>query len=162
MLLLPANQVFTERNTAFVLPRVFQIGTYEDEYEKLVVKYELGLLEVSNNDLKGAFEKLNSMYEEMHAHAEYVGLDIDGVRIWLHFFWNKDGTIAYLGYHLRPNSKNIDLKQFEVFLLSFIQVYRFPLLHEKPYSLYTSTSFPPYYKKLPASRKQPSAPTTKN
>jgi hypothetical protein len=125
------------------------IGSYEAEYEKLIQKYKQNILEANKNDIANTYQKLNSMYEEMYAHADYVGVNIDGVRVWFYFFWNQEGNIDYMCYHLRPNSKNIDLKEFESFLLSFVQSYRFPLQHTQTYSLYTSTAFPPYYKKMP-------------
>ncbi|MEM8523840.1 MAG: hypothetical protein AAGG68_04310 [Bacteroidota bacterium] len=126
------------------LPRIFQIGEYQVEYDVLVKNHDQELLEACDNDLKIAYGKLSSMFREMELYAENSSYDLKGVRLWLHIFWNQDGTIQYLAYHLRPNSKNIEIPAFEAFLLSFVENYQFPLLSEKSYTLYTSTSFPVY------------------
>jgi len=126
------------------LPRVFQIGEYQEEYEQLIEDYDMTLTDVCDNDLYVAFGKLSSMFKEMEVFAENNAYDLKGVRLWLHLFWNKNGTIQYLAFHLRPNSRNINIADLEAFLLSFIQYYRFPLISENDYSLYTSTAFPVY------------------
>lgn len=126
------------------LPRVFQIGEYQEEYEQLIEDYELTLTDVCNDDLYSAFGKLSSMFKEMEVFAENNAYDLKGVRMWLHLFWDKSGTIQHLAFHLRPNSRNVDVADLEAFLLSFVKYYRFPLISENDYSLYTSTAFPVY------------------
>lgn len=127
-----------------VLPNVFQIGDYQEEYEVLQRKYSASLLEVCDKDMQQAYTKLNSLYQEMEAYATSKRFDIKGVRVWLHFFWDKDGSIQHLAYHLRPNSRNINRKELEIFLLHFIHYYRFPVTSQQRYSLYTSAAFPVY------------------
>ena len=141
---LSAAHIGYANETAHFLPRVFQIGEHQEEYDVLVKTYDQELLEACDNDLRVAYGKLSSMFREMELYAENNNYDLKGVRLWLHVFWNKDGTIQYLAYHLRPNSKNIEIPAFEAFLLSFTENYQFPLLSEKAYTLYTSTSFPVY------------------
>lgn len=125
-----------------LLPRVFEIGTYEEEYEQLVQYYPNSLLEVCSNDTRLAFRKLISMYKEMEVFAANANYDVGGVRTWVHVFWNADGSIQHLAFHLRPNSRNIDKNVFKAFLADFVRVYKMPLISEQPYSLYTSVSFP--------------------
>lgn len=127
---------------ALLLPKVFEIGTNEEEYEQLLQYYSNSLLDVCSKDTRLAFRKLIAMYKEMEAFAANANYDVGGVRIWVHVFWNADGTIQHLAFHLRPNSRNIDKNVFKAFLTDFVRVYKMPLISEQPYSLYTSVSFP--------------------
>lgn len=145
LFLLPAS-LATSNDVA--LPRVFEIGKHERAYELLSAHYQTSLLEVCNNDMKNAFKKLSAMYREMEVHASNIGYEVGGVRSWLHVFWGSDGTIEHLGFHLRPNSRNVDVEEFEAFLLSFVQEYRFPLFAEQKYALYTSVSFPVSFRSI--------------
>lgn len=129
-----------------ILPKVFVLGEHEVEYEQLMLKYNESLLTVCDNDMKLAFGKLMSMFQEMETYAEQLQYDINGVRIWVHLFWDEKGMIQHIGYHLRPNSKNVNNTEFTAFLEDFVEAYRFPLNTTKKYSLYTSTSFPTRYK----------------
>ncbi|MEM9849599.1 MAG: hypothetical protein AAF847_17050 [Bacteroidota bacterium] len=126
------------------LPQVFRIGDFQEAYEALIQAHEYSLVDVCGKDLKLAYTKLSSMFREMELHAERKDYDLKGVRMWLHVFWRADGKIAHLAYHLRPNSRNIDIGELEHFLLSFLQTYRFPLISEQDYALYTTASFPVY------------------
>lgn len=129
-------------NETLLLPRVFEIGTYEEEYEQLLEYYPSSLLEVCSNDTRLAFRKLMAMYKEMEVFASNTNYDVGGVRTWIHVFWNADGSIQYLAFYLRPNSRNIDKNVFKAFLTDFVRGYKMPLISNQPYSLYTSVSFP--------------------
>ncbi len=137
-----------ESTVATVMPRVFLIGDYEEEYDLLQEEYEISLLEICDNDMQLAYGKLISMFEEMEAYAEQIGYDVNGVRIWLHLFWGEDGTIEYLAFHPRPNSRKVENEELETFLLGFVHQYRFPLISTEKYTLYSSASFPTFSKRL--------------
>jgi len=127
------------------LPKVFILGEHESDYEQLMLQYNTSLLTACDNDMQVAFSKLNGMFQEIEAYAEQMHYDIKGVKLWVHIFWDKDGSINHLGYHLRPNSKNVDTSELTTFLESFIEQYRFPLTTDTNYTLYTSTSYPTRY-----------------
>jgi len=134
------------------LPRVFILGEHETAYEQLMLQQNTSLLAACDNDMQEAFVKLTSMYREIEAYADQLQFDIKGVRLWIHVFWDKNGMIQHLGYHLRPNSKNIDTSKLTNFLEDFIQQYRFPLTNDTGYSLYTSASFPVRYQPAPSEK----------
>jgi len=85
----------------------------------------------------------------MEAYAKEINFDINGVKIWVHVFWSADGTINHIAYHLKPNSKNIDDKEFSAFLSSFTNQYKFPLVTKGVnYSHYASAAFPTFSKRV--------------
>ncbi|MEM9884686.1 MAG: hypothetical protein AAF849_02270 [Bacteroidota bacterium] len=131
-----------------LLPSVFQIGDFQEEYEALIKTHDHSLMEVCDNDMRAAYSKLSSMFREMELHAERRNYNIKGIRIWLHIFWKKDGSIAHLAYHLRPNSRNVSIAGLENFLIDFIQHYHFPLISKHAYELYTNVAFPLYSKRI--------------
>ncbi len=126
------------------LPIVFRIGEHQEAYEALIDAQEQTLLEACDKDVKLAYNKLFSSFREMETVAARSQFDIKGVKLWLHLFWNADGSIAHLGYHLRPNSRNVKRADLEAFLLRFVRYYHFPLVSDVPYALYTSVAFPLY------------------
>lgn len=124
-----------------VLPKVFQLGNHDKQYENIVPGYQT-LLEACGGDMDLAFKKLFSMMKEMEAYADIVGFDLKGVNAWMHFFWKQDGTIDHIGFHLKPNSRNIDTHELETFLNGFTAQYTFPLSSDMQYAHYSSFSFP--------------------
>lgn len=124
------------------LPKVFVLGEYETEYEQLIATYDTNLLVACNNDMQGAFKKWVSMLKEMEAYANQMEYDIDGVKFWIHVFWDKNGRIKHLAYHLRPNSRSVKTDELSTFLTSFINQYRFPLTTKENFSHYSTAYFP--------------------
>lgn len=124
------------------LPKVFLLGEYETKYEKLKNTHKEQLLSICSNDMKGAFKKWISMLQEMEAYGEQVEYDLKGVKFWLHVFWNEDGSISNIAYHLRPNSRHLDTNELTIFLTNFINYYRLPLTTQTKYSHYSSAYFP--------------------
>lgn len=124
------------------LPMVFLLGEYEKEYEDLIEKHEEQLLFACNNDMKSAFKKWISMLKEMEAYGEQIEYNLKGAKFWIHVFWNEDGSISNIAYHLRPSSRHLDTNELTAFLTSFIKHYRFPLTTKNKYSHYSSAYFP--------------------
>lgn len=124
------------------LPKVFLLGEYEKEYEKLNEEYGTSLLMACDNDMERAFNKWISMLKEMEVYAQQVEYDINGAKFWLHVFWKSDGSISHIAYHLRPSSRNINTKELSTFLSGFASQYRFPLATSKKYSHYSTAYFP--------------------
>ena len=129
-------------------PKVFILGEHESAYEKLNLEYNVMLLTACNNNMDLAYQKWLGMLNEMEAYATLINYDIKGVKVWLNVFWNTDGTIKHIAYHLKQNSRNIDTAEFTAFLVSFINHYTFPLTSANKYSHYGSASFPTYPRKL--------------
>lgn len=123
------------------LPAVFKLGEHTSHYDGVRSDYS-SLLEVCDDDMKAAHGKLYSMMKEMEAFADVMDYDLEGVKAWMHFFFEKDGSIDHIGFHLKPNSKNIDLAEFRTFLKNFSKEYQFPLVAEKGYAHYSTFSFP--------------------
>ncbi|HMN90061.1 MAG TPA: hypothetical protein PKD70_01520 [Saprospiraceae bacterium] len=124
------------------LPKVFVMGEYEQAYETLTNLYPRTLLEICNSDMRQAFEKWLEVAKALEAHAENVKFDIRGVKVRMHIFWEKDGSITHIGYIMRPESRNISKEHLSAFLSSFTRVYRLPINAEQPFSHYTIASFP--------------------
>ncbi|MEZ4980178.1 MAG: hypothetical protein R2769_01040 [Saprospiraceae bacterium] len=135
------------------LPKVFLLGQYEKEYEMLSIDYKTLLLEACDNDLVAAHEKWQSMLMEMEAYADQIDFDINGVKIWVHVFWNASGTIDHLAYYLKPQSRNINTDELTAFFKSFSNHYQFPLISETKYAHYGSAGFPVYPMRLGKSDK---------
>lgn len=123
------------------LPQVFKLGDYSQQYEMLVPGQQ-SLLWACGGDMKSAHAKLYSMMRDMETFAKTTGYDLDGVKAWLHFFFREDGSIRHIGFHLKPNSKNVDVNGFSAFLTNFSQQYKFPIKSAVPYSHYSTFSFP--------------------
>ena len=131
----------TEQDT-LSLPKVFQLGDYEAQFEKLSVDYQTSLLTATNEDFNTMFETWTSMLKEMQAHSEEVNFDLKGIKMWLNVFWDKNGKIEHIAFFLKPNSKNVDRVELGAFLTDFMNSYTFPVIHEKKYSHYSGAAFP--------------------
>jgi hypothetical protein len=122
-------------------PAVFQLGEYDVQYEEMMPGYQT-LLEACEGDMVEAYGKLTAMMQEMEAYAELSDYDLKGINAWMHFFWNKNGSISHIGFHLKPSSKNVDTDELKDFLTGFASNYRLPLTSELQFSHYSSFSFP--------------------
>ena len=127
-----------ERNT----PIAFQISQEPDIFENLSATYNKGLLDVCENDIKKAHQEWSSMLSEIEAFAATQNFDINGVKMWLKVFWNADGSIEHIAFHLKPSSKNIDRVKMQNFLEDFANSYGNNLKSTFSYSQYSSASFP--------------------
>ncbi len=137
-----SSQTFsTDNSESNSLPLVFMLGEKSQAYEKVTPSYQT-LLDACQGDMPGAFQKLYSMMKEMEAYAEMADYDLDGVNAWMHFFWNEDGSVDHIGFHLKPNSRNIEVEDFELFLKNFASQYKFPLAVNSQYAHYSTFSFP--------------------
>lgn len=126
------------------IPTVFVMGKHEAGYEGLTQTYKQSLLEACGNDMQMAFDKWLEMMQQMEAYADEIDYNIDGVKVLMHVFWNEDGSIAHLGYFLRPNSRNVPTEELTAFFKSFIRQYKFPVSSERKFAHYTKASFPTF------------------
>ena len=130
------------------LAPVFMLGEQEEAYEQIKQEYSQTLLEVTDYDSQKAFQNWMDMMVAMEDYAEKVKFDVNGLKIWLHAFWNEDGTLSHIGYLLRPDSRNVNTLELAAFLKTFMQRYEFPLSSSKPFSHYTGANFPIYSQKV--------------
>jgi hypothetical protein len=129
-------------------PAVFQLGENEKIYEELKQEYSQTLLEVNNFDTQAAFNNWLSMLIEMEKYADKLRFDLKGAKLWLHVFWNPDGTISNIGYLPRPDSRYLVPAELGAFFKSFMKKYQFPLSSGKKFSHYTGANFPVYSEKV--------------
>ena len=127
------------------LPAVFILGEYDVQYEAKMPNYKT-LLESCDGNMELAYGKLTGMMLEMEAYAELSDYDLKGISAWMHFFWRKDGTVEHIGFHLKPNSRNIETDRFKDFLNEFASNYRLPLEAASQFAHYSSFSFPLNFK----------------
>lgn len=125
-----------------ILPKVFILGEYEKEYEQLNIDYEMLLLTACGEDMDVAFSKWLSMLREMEAYATKINFELKGIKLWMNIFWNEDGSISHIAFHLKRNSRNTNIDELKAFLSSFMNHYKFPLVIDKKYSHYGSAAFP--------------------
>ncbi|MBK8491131.1 MAG: hypothetical protein IPL49_09640 [Saprospirales bacterium] len=108
------------------IPPVFVIGDYEPEYEALTGNYSKSLLDVCGSDMTQAFDLWIGFVEEIEAYSKQSGFELNGVKAWIHVFFNEDGTITHIGFHLKPTSRNVDTDALASFLSQFIGQYQLP------------------------------------
>ncbi len=130
------------------MPAVFKLGENEQGYEALNQMYSQTLLEVSNFDTQKAFDSWMNMMREMEDYAKKIRFDVKGIKVWLHVFWNPDGSVSHIGYLLRPDSRNIDALELAAFFKTFMGRYKLPATSNKRFSHYTGANFPIYSEKV--------------
>jgi|AntRauTorckE5430_2_1112549.scaffolds.fasta_scaffold04831_2 hypothetical protein len=123
-------------------PAVFQIGQLPTAFEILSGDYETALLEVCDDDVKRAYAQWSMMLRAMENHAKVKGYNLKGVKMWLKVFWNEDGSIEHIAFHLKPGSKNVNTDILTSFLQGFMKTYQAGFKAEEPFSQYSSASFP--------------------
>ena len=125
------------------IPRVFILGQYDGlPFEKLKANYEASLITACKNDMETAYYCWVHMLKHMESQAGRSGFDLSGIKMWLYVFWEKDGTIGYMAYYLKPNSRNIKGEELTAFLSEFRKNYIFPVKFDKGFSNYSNASFP--------------------
>jgi len=140
-----ANLAAQEPETAgevVELPKVFEIGEFEASYNLLSSEYQTLLLDACDDNMEMAYGKWVSMLREMELFADQVSFDIKGGKLWLNVFFTSDGSIEYIGYSLKPISKEIEKEQIEDFLAAFTENFQFPLHISKKFAHYGSAAFP--------------------
>ena len=125
-----------------VLPKVFLIGQYEDQYRIMSDEASDMLLSVCNDSMPYAFENWILMLSEMENMADEISFDLKGIKIWVNMYWKPDGTLKHIVYYPKPNSKNMEYDELSAFFAYFINNYKGKIEHTKPFSHYGSASFP--------------------
>jgi hypothetical protein len=125
------------------VPRVFTLGEYDGKpFESIKANHETTLLSACKNDMEAAYYMWVHMLKYMETHSKKVGYDLNGVKMWLYVFFEKDGNIKNIAYYPKPNSKNFKAEEMTAFLSSFCKTYSFPLKFDKNFSNYSNATFP--------------------
>ena len=125
------------------LPRVFVLGQFDGTpFERMKKDYETTLVAACKNDMETAYYCWLHLLKNMESFATKSNFDLNGMKLWLYIFWEKDGTIGYIAYYPKANSKNFKAEDMNVFLNDFRKSYTSPLKFEKAYSNYSNASFP--------------------
>lgn len=124
------------------VPAVFVLGEDEAAYERVTNAFPRTLLAVSSNDLEVALKNWLELMGEIDRYSKAINFEIKGMKVWLHVFWNEDGTIAHIGFFFLPNSRNMKQEEVSAFFSSFIRQYKPVLKSDRKFSHYTSVSFP--------------------
>lgn len=143
------------------LPKVFILGEHEQAYQRLYEQHSKVLLEVCQEDMDVAFDKWLSMLEEMEAYAKSINYDIKGIKVWLNVFWDENGKINHIAYHLKVNSRNIKREELTAFFSSFMNHYTFPVVTDEKFSHYGSASFPTFARRIKPSKSSQQANSKK-
>lgn len=151
-LILTLTSLFANANTRTVegsltdtipsIPRVFVLGQYDAPFESMKGDYDATLASACKNDVELAYYSWVHLLKHMESFSGRTGYDLNGVKVWLYVFWAKDGTIDYVAYYPKPNSRNIKGEELTVFLNEFLKSYTFPIKNDKNFSNYSSASFP--------------------
>lgn len=124
------------------IPCVFKMGEHEGYYEQLITQHQLMLLTASENNMTLAYDRWMSLLTKIEDKAQLVGFDVKGIKLWLNAFWHQDGSLSHLVFYPKPNSRNINYEEFEVFLKSICEDLRIEIEAVSPFSHYGSASFP--------------------
>lgn len=128
------------------LPGTYLMGEYEEEVERLNLYCGSVLLSVCNDSMEVAYTKWIEMLSDIEEFAEEQKFDIKGVKIWIHVYWNADGTIKHISYYPKNTCKNMDFTLLTEFFNLFIENYTFSVTHDECFNQYSSASFPTFSK----------------
>jgi len=129
-------------------PKVFLLGDDEDMMNTLNKNYPNLLMKVCQNDMDVAYDKWMNMLAEMEVYAIKLDYDIKGIKLWMNVYWNKNGKIDYIGYYLKPNSRNIKTEELNAFFINFIKNYQMNLTYSGKFYHNGSAAFPTHYQFL--------------
>jgi len=129
-------------------PKVFLLGEDENLMNSLSKNYPNLLMKVCSNDMDIAYDKWMNMLADMEAYSTKIGYDIKGIKLWMNVYWNKNGKIEYLGYYLKPNSRNIKVEELNAFFINFIKNYQMKITYTGRFYHNGSAAFPTHYKFL--------------
>jgi hypothetical protein len=130
------------------IPLVFYIGEDENNYEKLVQKYNTMLFAVCNNNMELAFDNWTVLLKDLEDFSNKSNIDLKGVKLWLNVFWDKDGTIDHMVFYPKPNSRNLNYDNVKALLTNFAKTYQSPLKHTTRFSHYGSATFPVFSRSM--------------
>lgn len=141
---------------ADTLPLVFMLGQDDRAFDALKTEHDLQLLAVCRNDMEMTYYLWIQMMKHMESYANRTGYDLNGIKLWMYAFYNKDGSIHHLAYHAKPQSRNFKPEDMTAFLAGFVKTYKLPMTAERSFQHYNVGHFPVLVEKNPV------APTPKD
>lgn len=132
----------SNKTDTVALPRVFVIGEFEKEYDRMTLRYPNSVLSACGDDVNQAFKLWMTLLQEMQVFAKKTNFELNGAKFWLNTFFAKDGSIDYMAYYLKPNSRNIPEKEMKAFLLSFMSQHKIAKTNKNGFAHYGHVSFP--------------------
>jgi len=129
-------------------PKVFLLGDDENLMNSLGKNYPTLLMKVCKDDMDVAYDAWMEMLSDMETYATKINFDIRGTKLWLNVYWNKNGRIDYIGYYLKPNSRNIKTEEMNAFFSSFMKNYQMKLTYTGRFYHNGSAAFPTHFKTL--------------
>jgi hypothetical protein len=144
LLLLTVSDTFgqVKFNGDLQVAMVYYIGEDEKNYEKMVQEYSAMLFNVCNNDMAKAYDVWSGLLQDLEVYAEKNNADMNGVRLWMNVFWDKDGGIDYIVFYPKPNSKKMNYEYIKEVLTGFARSYQLPIKFKQKFSHYGSAAFP--------------------
>ncbi len=83
------------------LPRIFQLSDSEIWLTELEADFSMSLLKACQNDPQVAFQHWRPFTQRIQQLTREHGLHQPGLQLWVKAFWNKDGSLAHIGYATR-------------------------------------------------------------
>ena len=138
--------------TTDTLPVVFMLGQDDRAFDALKTEHDLQLLAVCRNDMELTYYLWIQMMKNMESYATRTGFDLNGIKLWLYAFYNKDGSIRHLAYHAKPQSRNFKPEDMSAFLTGFVKTYKLPITADRSFQHYNVGFFPVLVEKINDSR----------
>lgn len=124
---------------------IFEIGKDEQIYRNICEAYPETLLTWKKDDYTQTALLWFDFLKSMETYADSIQFNLNGIKLWLHIFWNEQGGIDYMGYYVHPESRQIDKTELNAFLSSFSRLAIKPDFKSGlKISHYTSASFPTF------------------
>ena len=149
-------------STNDTLPVVFMLGQDDRAFDALKIEHDLQLLAVCRNDMEMTYYLWIQMMKHMESYATRIGYDLNGVKLWMYAFYNKDGSIHHLAYHAKPQSRNFKPEEMTAFLDGFVKTYKLPISADRSFQHYNVGAFPVMVEKGKDSRSGGVAPQPSN
>jgi len=130
------------------IPTTFLISEDDSAYGDLVSSTPTSLLQVCDDQMDEAYKKWIYMLADLEEEAVEKGFEIRGLKIWMNVFWNADGSINHIVYYPKPNSRNIEYKDFTKFLNQFAEIYKLDIKSNVSFAHYGSASFPTFVEQM--------------
>lgn len=134
----------TERADTVKVP-VFLIGENDIPMEEMNKEYPALLLEVLGDDMDKAYSQWQKVINGMEKYAVSIDFNLKGVSMWINIYWRASGKIDYIGYFLKPDSRNVRTAEMNAFLKAFIKQDKIHLAYSSGYFHNGSVSFPTHF-----------------
>jgi hypothetical protein len=124
----PSTAISRASAPAVTLPKVFIIGQNPELESILNQEYNYSLVSVFNEDPQAAFGEWSNMLIRMDQLCTTAPeLDVRGIKAYATFYWSRDGSLKYVGYALKSNSRFVKHADLEYYFTRFMATYKLPV-----------------------------------